>query len=130
MRFFMIILTGLFCFAIVLPTASLAQEAPKVINVLNIDTNGKDDAFLALVKRVEGIRERLGVAGTSRVWQSTLAGDQTGSTFVAVEYPHLVSMAESISKMGADAGWQKLVDDFEKAGMNVISNSTSVEITP
>jgi hypothetical protein len=129
MRFFAILLTGL-CLAMMLPTGALAQEAPKVINVLNIDTNGDQDAFLALFKRVEGIRERLGVPGTSRVWQATLAGEGTGSTFVAVEYPNLVAMAQSISKMSADEGWQQLVDDFQKAGMSVNSNSTSVEITP
>jgi hypothetical protein len=95
-----------------------------------LDTNGDQDAFLALIKRVEAIRERLGVPGTSRVWQATLAGEGTGSTFVAVEYPNLVAMAQSISKMGADEGWQQLVDDFQKAGMSVNSNSTSVEITP
>jgi hypothetical protein len=130
MRFFVILLAGLFCFATMLPMRALAQEAPKVINVLNIDTNGDQDAFLALIKRVEAIRERLGVPGTSRVWQATLAGEGTGSTFVAVEYPNLVAMAQSISKMGADEGWQQLVDDFQKAGMSVNSNSTSVEITP
>jgi hypothetical protein len=66
----------------------------------------------------------------SRVWQSTLAGPNTGTVAVAVEHPSLVSMAQDGAKVAADAEWQKVVDAFQAAGMRVVSNSVSVEITP
>jgi hypothetical protein len=112
------------------PGRSLAQEPPKIINVIVIDVAGDLPKFLELFKQVRGINERLATKGVSRVWQSTLAGPNTGTVAVAVEHPSLVSMAQDGAKVAADAEWQKVVDAFQAAGMRVVSNSVSVEITP
>lgn len=114
---------------ITLPALSFAQ-APTVINVLSINDNGDLPGLLDIVKRVRAINQRLGNKGTSRVWQATLAGEGTNAIFVAIEHPSLVSMAQDNAKLQADAEWQKIVDEFEKKGMSVLSNSVSVEITP
>jgi hypothetical protein len=116
-------------FGIALPALSFAQ-GPTVINVLSINDNGDQPGLLDIVKRVRAINERLGNKGTSRVWQATLAGEGTNAIFVAIEHPSLVSMAQDNAKLQADAEWQKIVDEFEKKGMSVLSNSVSVEITP
>ena len=114
---------------ITLPALSFAQ-APTVINVLSINDNGDLPGLLDIVKRVRAINQRLGNKGTSRVWQATLAGEGTNAIFVAIEHPSLVSMAQDNAKLQADTEWQKIVDEFEKKGMSVLSNSVSVEITP
>ena len=114
---------------ITLPALSFAQ-APTVINVLSINDNEDLPGLLDIVKRVRAINQRLGNKGTSRVWQATLAGEGTNAIFVAIEHPSLVSMAQDNAKLQADAEWQKIVDEFEKKGMSVLSNSVSVEITP
>ena len=114
---------------ITLPALSFAQ-APTVINVLSINDNGDLPGLLDIVKRVRAINQRLGNKGTSRVWQATLAGEGTNAIFVAIEHPSLVSMAQDNAKLQADAEWQKIVDEFEKKGMSVLSNSVSVEVTP
>ena len=114
---------------ITLPALSFAQ-APTVINVLSINDNGDLPGLLDIVKRVRAINQRLGNKGTSRVWQATLAGEGTNAIFIAIEHPSLVSMAQDNAKLQADAEWQKIVDEFEKKGMSVLSNSVSVEITP
>ncbi len=114
---------------ITLPALSFAQ-APTVINVLSINDNGDLPGLLDIVKRVRAVNQRLGNKGTSRVWQATLAGEGTNAIFVAIEHPSLVSMAQDNAKLQADAEWQKIVDEFEKKGMSVLSNSVSVEITP
>ena len=114
---------------ITLPALSFAQ-GPTVINVLTINDNGDLPGLLDNVKRVRAINQRLGNKGISRVWQATLAGEGTNAIFVAIEHLSLVSMAQDNAKLQADAEWQKIVDEFEKKGMSVLSNSVSVEITP
>ena len=116
-------------FGIATPPESFAQ-APTVINVLTIDVNGDLDSFLGMVKTIRKITERLGSKGKARVWQATLSGAQTGSIFVAIEHPSLVSMAQDNAKLQADSKWQELVEEFNKKGMDVLSNSVSMEITP
>ena len=107
-----------------------AQEAPKVINVLSVDTGGDTDAFLVFAKRARELQSKHGGTGNQRVWLSTLAGPNTGSVIVAVEYASLVAMAQSQAKVGATPEWQKFVADFQKSGMRVLSSSLSTEITP
>ena len=107
-----------------------AQEAPKVINVLSIDTGGDTDAFLEFAKRAQELQTKHGGTGNQRVWLSTLSGPTTGTVFVAVEYANLVAMAQSQAKVGATPDWQKFVAEFQKSGMRVVSNSLSTEVTP
>ena len=40
---------------------------------------------------------------------ATLAGPNTGNVVVAVEYPSMVSMAESNAKVGPTPEWQKFI---------------------
>ena len=112
------------------PGQAAAQDAPKVINVLTVDTDGDLDGFLKFAKRARELQKKHGGTGTQRVWQSTLAGSNTGTVVVAVEYPSLVSMAQSQAKVGATAEWQKFVEDFQASGMGILSSSLSVEVSP
>lgn len=107
-----------------------AQEPPKVINILVFDTGGQNDEFLEFAKRAMTLTKQLGSTGMQRVWTSTLAGPNTGTMVVAVEYPSFVSMAESQAKVGSSPEWQQFIDDFAAAGMRVTSSSVSVEVTP
>ena len=116
--------------AILTPIAAVAQEAPKVINVLTADTGGDTAKFLEFVKRARAITEQYGGTGQQRAWMATLAGPNTGTAVVTIEYPSMVSMAESGAKIGPSPEWQKFIADFQAAGMRILSNSVSVEITP
>ena len=125
----LIIVAIAFVFVVAIGQAN-AQEAPKVINVLSIDTGGDTEGFLAIAKRAREIQERNGGTGSQRVWQSTLAGPNTATVIVAVEYPSLVSMAQSQAKVNATEEWQAFIADFQKSGMRVESSSLSIEISP
>ena len=118
-------------FSLILGVAQAsAQEAPKVINVLAVDTGGDTDKFLGFAKRAREITEKNGGTGNQRVWLSTLAGPNTGTVIVAVEYPSMVSMAQTQAKVNSTPEWQAFIGDFQKSGMRVVSSSLSVEITP
>lgn len=112
------------------PSQAEAQGPPKVINVLMIDTKGDLEGFLKFAKRARELQTKHGGTGVQRVWQSTLAGPNTGTVAVAVEYQSMVAMAQSQAKVGATPEWQKFVDDFQASGMNVLSNSVSIEVSP
>ncbi len=118
-----------FAFAMA-PSQSMAQAAPKVINVLTYDVAGDMPKFLELYKRAMVIFEKYESTGESRLWISTLAGPNTGAVAVAIEYPSMVSMAESGAKFFPSPEWQKLTDDFEATDMRLLSNAVAVDITP
>ncbi len=118
-----------FAFAMV-PSQSMAQAAPKVINVLTYDVAGDMPKFLELYKRAMVVIEEYGSSGESRLWVATLAGPNAGTVAVAIEYPSMVAMAQSGEKVFPSPEWQKLVADFEATDMRILSNGVSVDITP
>lgn len=125
-----LIACSLALFALAGPGRSYAQEPPKIVNVIVIDVAGDLPKFIELFKQSQAINQRLGMKGQSRIWQSTLAGPNTGSIAVAIEHPSLVSMAQDGAKLAADAEWQQVVSAFQAAKMRIVSNSVAVEITP
>ena len=112
------------------PSPAEAQ-APKVLQVVLVSVeSGNQDDYLAALKKAQPIFERLGLPAF-RVWQSTLAGPNTGNTVVGVEYENLAAFAEGSGKLQADAEWQKWVENNQKKGISqVTSNSLMVETTP
>ena len=112
------------------PSPAEAQ-APKVLQVVLVSVDpGNQDDYLAELKKAQPIFERHGLPAF-RVWQSTLAGPNTGGTIVGVEYENLAAFAEGTGKLQADPEWQKWVDNLQKKGISqVTSNSLLVETTP
>ena len=115
---------------LVAPLPAQAQQAPKVSNVLAFDVGGDVPAFLGFVERANKIADRLGNKAVVRVFQSTLAGPQTGTILVVVEHESLATMAAEQAKTAADPEWQKFLADLQAAGISIVSNSVAVEITP
>lgn len=70
---------------------------------------GKMDAYLATVKKLQGVMARLETTGSIEAWQVTAGGPLAGTTFVALEYPSLVAYAQSTAKTQGDAEFQKLI---------------------
>jgi hypothetical protein len=125
----LIALTLVFAFALV-PSRSMAQGPPKVINVTTYDVAGDMPKFLEFYKRAIALAEQYGSTGKSRLWVSTFAGPNTGSVAVATEYPSMASMAQSGEKLLFTPEWQKLVAEFEAANMRAISSSLAADFTP
>ena len=86
--------------------------------------------FMEIYKRAMVIMEKYGSTGESRLWMATYAGANAGRVAVAIEYPNMVSMAQSGGKVFSSPEWQKLSDDFEATDMSILSNGLSVDITP
>jgi hypothetical protein len=125
----LLVLVSAFCFGLALPSLA-AADSNTVLQVTAVQVKpGQMDAYLAKVKQLQAILKRLGASGTTRVWEATVAGDDSGTVAVGVEYPSLAAYAESTSKVSADAEWQKMM-----AGMDdlrtVVSRSLYRERTP
>ena len=117
---------------VLLGVASPAEaQAPKVLQVVLVSVEpGSQDDYLAELKKAGAIFERLGLPAF-RVWQTTLAGPNTGGTVIGVEYENLAAFAAGTGKLQADAEWQKWLDNILKKGISqVTSNSLLVETTP
>jgi hypothetical protein len=110
---------------------AMAADAPKVINVLAIKVKGDQTAYLQRVKQLSEIQKRLETGGTMRVWRATLAGQNTDTIYVTVEFPNLEAFAKSMAKTQADEEWNKVMKELDTSGLRkVLSRSQLVEITP
>jgi hypothetical protein len=97
---------------------------------MTYDVAGDMPKFVELYKRAMVIMEKYGSTGASRLWMATYAGANAGRIAVAIEYPSMVSMAQSGEKVFSSPEWQKLSDDFDATDMRLLSSSVSVDITP
>ena len=105
-------------------------EGPKVLNVLAIEVSGDQAAYLAKVKQLNTITQRLG-AGSIRVWQATSAGTDTGTLYVAIEHADLAAYAQAVTKLAADAEFQAVRKELNASGMReIVGDSLLVEVTP
>jgi hypothetical protein len=109
-----------------------AADAPKVLNVIAIKVKaGEQDAYLKKVKALNAVMKRLETGGTMRVWEATVAGDNTGTIYVGIEYPNLAAFGAGTSKSRQDEEWTRTIKELDKSGVReVVSNSLLTEITP
>jgi hypothetical protein len=119
-----------FAFTFAMPLDSRAADPPSILQAVVINTNGNTDALLAEAEKTREIFKRLGIDAKRRYLQASLAGDQTGSIAVTIEYPNLKSLAEAQEKLQDDKEWQDYIQGFTEKGMTVESNSIWVDRTP
>jgi hypothetical protein len=95
-----------------LSLSAAAQDAVLSSVVVRVKP-GQMDKYLAQVKQLQGVMKGLGAGSNVEAWQVTAGGPNTGTTFVALEYPNLVAYAESTTKTQADAEFRKLISGFD-----------------
>jgi hypothetical protein len=99
-----------------------------VTHVIVFDVGANMAKFLELTKRAAEIAQKNGDTGKARYWASAHAGPNSGAVIVTVEYPSLVSFAQSETRMQASPEWQKLVADAQATSIKPVSDSIVVEI--
>jgi hypothetical protein len=84
--------------------------AQAVLQNVTVKVNpGQLDAYIAKVRELQGVMDRVGGGGKVTVWQATAAGTNAGNTLVSVAYPSLTAYAETTTKVTADPEWQKIL---------------------
>jgi hypothetical protein len=115
--------------SVVLAHASVVRAEGKFLQVIGIKVPGNVGSYLEKVKKAQTMAMRLGMP-PARVWRATLAGPDTGTILIGIEFPTLAAMEEAQRKVAADADWQKLMKEMDKSGRTVVSNSLFEDITP
>ena len=129
-----IVAASIFC--LVTGASSPAQAdshemaAPAVVQFFQVDVNGNLPAFLDFAKKIRSLNQELGNKGEMRVFQTTLAGDQTNSIFVMVSHANLVTLAQEGQRLQSSPDFQKLIAENAALGIAPVSNSVAIDITP
>lgn len=121
------LLAAVVCAVLAAPSSALADPVVQTVGV-SVKA-GQMAAYLQAIKDFAAVQERLGIKATIRVFQTTLAGPDTGTTVVAIEYPNFAALADAQEKQAGDSDAQAF---FEKIGgmRTVVSSSLLNEITP
>jgi hypothetical protein len=96
---------------------------------LVVRVDGDPSTYLAVLPKIEATFARLGVP-TSRVWQATLAGPNTGSILITTAFPSLAAYGEAQKKLEGDAEFQGLVREAEATGRKIVSSLMVRDRTP
>ena len=106
-------------------------ESPKVLTIVAVKVKGDQDAYLAKVKKINAVVKKVEGGGTMRVWRAALAGPNSDTIYVAIEYANLEAYAKATSKLEADDDWKKQIKDLDASGTReVLGRSLLVEVTP
>jgi len=99
-------------------------EGPTALQVVSVDVKAKNQAkYLEKLANAQAIFARLGLPAF-RVWQSTLAGPNTGGLAIAIEYADMASFAAGQSKLQADAEWQKWLENLRNWDKSTVTSSS------
>ncbi len=99
-------------------------EGPTALQVVSVDVKAKNQAkYLEKLAKAQAIFARLGLPAF-RVWQSTLAGPNTGGLAIAIEYADMASFAAGQSKLQADAEWQKWLENLRNWDKSTVTSSS------
>jgi hypothetical protein len=96
---------------------------------LAVRVDGDPSAYLALLPKFEAAFKRLGVPA-ARVWQATLAGEDTGTILITTAYPSLAAYEEAQKKLDGDSEFQSLRQEAEATGRRIVSSVLVRERTP
>ena len=103
---------------------------PRVTDVIVLDVGANMQKFNDLSTRVNAIATKYQSTGKTRYWATMWAGSEVGRVVVTIEYPSLVSMAESIAKMEASSEFQQWRKDAQASGIKQLSESVVTELRP
>ncbi len=100
-----------------------AQSAGSISNVFAIDTNNQGPAFVAEAQKINALAKSMGLPGDQQILLAEIAGDQTNTIYVVIEYASLAKMEAATTKLHATQEWQAFIAWMQGAGIDVMSRS-------
>jgi hypothetical protein len=101
---------------------------PRVTDVFVLDVGANMQKFIDLTSRVNAIAAKYQSTGQARYWISTWAGPEAGHVIVTIEYPSLVSMAQSVAKLNGSPEFAKWLTEAQASGIKQLSESVVTEL--
>ena len=77
-----------------------SAESPKVLNIVAVKVKGDQDAYLAKVKKLNALVKKVEGGGTMRVWRAALAGPNSDTIYVGIEYANLEDFDRVVGMLG------------------------------
>ena len=110
---------------VLVSTATLAADQT-VLRVLVVETDDVE-AYAQEIEKGRTLLTKLGAQVTIRLWQGTVAGENTGAVVVSIEYASLAAFADVSAKAEADAEFSAWVKGLDKI-RTVVSDSLYREV--
>ena len=111
------------------PVASQIEGGPGAVQTILVDPQGNVGDFLAVTEKMNALRKRLELKGNARIMQATIAGGQSQTLAVVVEYPDLATLAQDVSTLESNPEAQAIFE--ENAGkFRLVSRGVWTDITP
>jgi hypothetical protein len=101
---------------------------PRVTQVIVLDVGTNMQKFNDLNSRMDTIAAKSQSTGKARFWITTLAGAEVGRVIITIEYPSLISFAQSQAKMDASPEFQQWQKDAQASGIKELSTSLVTEL--
>ena len=93
-----------------------------VATALAVRVDGDPKAYFELLGRLAAASKRLGIP-VPRIWQATLAGEQTRTIYIVTQHASMASLGEATAKLDADAQAQALIREADALGRKIVANS-------
>jgi hypothetical protein len=104
------------------------MKAPAAAITFILDPGGNPAQVAEFAKRANAIATKLGAQGKQRVFGVAFGGTTSDHVVIVVEFPNMLALAESSSKMSASPEYRKLTSEVTAAGIRLISRSIMVEM--
>lgn len=107
-----------------------AADKTAVVQVVAIDTHGNTAAYLKGLTAVLARNKELAPKSDFHVYQAGFSGNTTGMIYIVIDYPSMTYLAEVGDKVTSDPEWKKGVEELEKTGRTIESDSILFDVTP
>jgi hypothetical protein len=115
--------------AVTAVSSAAPPPAPHVTEVIVLDVGAHMQKFLELTKRMDAIQSKYQSTGKAHIWEGTWAGSESGRVIVTVEYPSLLSLAESADRTRGAPELASLIAELDASGIRVLSESLVTEVS-
>ena len=110
-------------------SAAPPTPAPRVTEVIVLDVGSHMQKLLEIARKIDALGVKYHDAGKARIWQSSLAGSDTGRVVVTIEYPSLLSYAQSDDRTRAGAAeYAPVFAELDASGIKILSDSLVQEV--
>ena len=106
-------------------SATFAQKTT-VVRVVVVKTDNPA-AYAQAIESGKELMKKAGISAITHVYQSTYAGNETGTVVAVIEYPSIVALAEAETKLRADKDYVAWIKSLDKI-RTIVSDSVYREL--
>ena len=106
------------------------RPATAVMLLVPVRVTGDIHSYLALLKRLNSVAQRVAPDAKMQVWQGFLSGSNTGMLSVLVEYQSMAKMVAINDILKTDPNWVEIMEELDSSGREILARSVLIDVTP